>query len=94
MVSEKAASDMTTLDAMLELGSDDEPINVVMGYNLGNPTWSTDVTLAKFVEWSEIANDPEKGDVAQRRLDPAHAKSLAGFMLKGLVNAAIARRRI
>jgi hypothetical protein len=94
MVSEKAASDMTTLDAMLELGSDDEPINVIMGYNLGNPTWSTDVTLAKFVEWSEIANDPEKGDVAQRRLDPAHAKSLAGFMLKGLVNAAIARRRI
>ena len=94
MVSSKAATELTSLDEMLELGSDDEPINVLMGYNLGNLTWSSDVTLGKFVEWSEIANDPERGDIAQRKLDPNHAKSLAAFMLKGLVNAAIMRRKI
>lgn len=94
MVSEQASDELTSLDAMLELGSDDEPVNVLVGYNLGNLTWSSDISLAKFVEWSEIANDPDRGDVAQRKLDPAHARSLAAFMLKGLVNAAIIKRRL
>lgn len=94
MVSEEAAGEITSLDAMLELGNDDEPVNVLIGYNLGNLTWSSDVQLAKFIEWSEIANDPDRGDIAQRKLDPAHAKSLAGFMLKGLVNAAMMKRRL
>lgn len=94
MVTEKSASALTSLDEMLELGTDDEPINVLMGYNLGNPTWSADVKLATFVEWSEIANDIEKGEVAQRKLDAVHAKNLAVFMLKGLMNAAIVRRKL
>lgn len=94
MVSEQAADEITSLDEMLQLGSDDEPVNVLVGYNLGNLTWSSDVSIAKFVEWSEIANDPERGDIAQRKLDPAHAKSLAAFMLKGLVNAALIKRRL
>lgn len=94
MVSEQAAEEITSLDAMLELGGDDEPVNVLVGYNLGNLTWSADVALAKFVEWSEIANEPDRGEVAQRKLDPIHAKSLAAFMLKGLVNAAIIKRRL
>lgn len=94
MVSDKSAEEITSLNAMLELGSDDEPINVLVGYNLGNLTWSSDISLGKFVEWSEIANDAERGDIAQRKLDPAHAKSLAAFMLKGLVNAAIMKRKL
>lgn len=94
MVPSKAAGEITSLGDLLELGSDDEPINVLMGYNLGNITWSSDVTLGKFVEWSEIANEPDRGEVAQRKLDPSHARSLASFMLKGLVNAAIMRRRL
>lgn len=94
MISDEAEGKLTTLSSMLDLGTDDEPLNVLMGYNLGNLTWSADVKLATFVEWSEIANDPEKGDIAQRRLDPNHAKSLAGFMLKGLVNAAKVRRTL
>lgn len=94
MVSEEGEKQLTSLDAMLDLGTDDEPINALVGYNLGNLTWASDVSLAKFVEWSEIANDPERGDIAQRKLDPAHAKSLAGFMLKGLVNAAILKRKL
>lgn len=94
MVSSKAANEVTSLDSMIELGTDDEPINVLIGYNLGNLTWTSDVPLAKFVEWSEIANDPDKGEVAQRKLDPNHAKSLAVFMLKGLINAAIVKRKL
>lgn len=94
MISEEAEGKLTTLSSMIDLGTDDEPLNVLMGYNLGNLTWSADVKLATFVEWSEIANDPEKGDIAQRRLDPNHAKSLAGFMLKGLINAAKVRRAL
>ncbi len=94
MVSEKAEGELTSLTSMVNFGVDEEPINVLMGYNLGNPTWCADIKLATFVEWSEIANDPEKGDVAQRRLDPNHAKSLAAFMLKGLINAAIVRRKL
>lgn len=94
MVSGEAEGKLTDLSSMLDLGTDDEPVNVLMGYNLGNPTWSADVKLATFVEWSEIANDPDKGDIAQRRLDPNHAKSLAGFMLKGLINAAKVRRKL
>lgn len=94
MISEEAEGKLTSLSSMLDLGTDDEPLNVLMGYNLGNLTWSADVKLATFVEWSEIANDPEKGDIAQRRLDPNHAKSLAGFMLKGLINAAKVRRML
>lgn len=94
MVSEGAEGKLTSLSSMLDFGNDDEPVNVLMGYNLGNPTWSADVKLATFVEWSEIANDPEKGDIAQRRLDPNHARSLAGFMLKGLINAAKVRRNL
>jgi hypothetical protein len=94
MLSEDAEKKLTSLSSMLDFGTDDEPVNVLMGYNLGNPTWCADVKLATFVEWSEIANDPDKGDIAQRRLDPNHAKSLAGFMLKGLINAAIVRRKL
>lgn len=94
MVSDRAANEIRSLDAMLELGSDDEPLNVLVGYNLGNATWASDVPLARFIEWSEIANDPDHGDVAQRRLDPTHAKNLASFILKGLINAAMTRRRV
>lgn len=92
MVSAKTANESVSLSEMIGFGSDEEEINVLMGYNLGNVTWSTDLPLAKFVELSEIANDIEKGEVAQRKLDTAHAKALGHFMLKGLVNAAITRR--
>ena len=94
MLSEEAEGKLTTLSSMLDFGTDEEPVNVMMGYNLGNPTWCADVKLATFVDWSEIANDPDKGDIAQRRLDANHAKSLASFMLKGLINAAIVRRKL
>ncbi len=92
MVSTKTANETLSLAEMINVGADEEEINVLMGYNLGNVTWAGDVPLAKFIELSEIANDAEKGEVAQRKLDTAHARALGVFMLKGLVNAAITRR--
>jgi hypothetical protein len=94
MLSAQDEDKFTSLEAMMEFGGEDEPINVLMGYNLGNPTWAADIKLSDFVDWSEIANDPEKGEVAQRRLDVGHAKNLAAFMLKGLLNAAIVKRNL
>lgn len=94
MYSEEDDTAFSSLNDMFDLGGDDEPVNVLMGYNLGNPTWAADVKLAQFVDWSEIANDPEKGDVTQRKLDPLHAKNLAVFMLKGLVHAAVVKRKL
>src|SRR5688572_16244353 len=94
MVSTKSANESVSLANMIEIGTDEEEINVLMGYNLGNVTWAGDVPLAKFIELSEIANDAEKGEVAQRKLDTAHARALGLFMLKGLVNAAMVRRTI
>jgi hypothetical protein len=84
-----------SLDSMMALTSaDEEPFTVLVGYNLGRMTWAVDVTLAKLIEWSSVANDPEKGEVAQRPLDMNHARGLAVYMLKGLVNAAMARRHL
>lgn len=85
----------SSLDQMMSFsGTDEEPFNVAVGYNLGRMTWVVDVPLAKLVEWSSVANDPEKGEIAQRPLDQSHARGLAVYMLKGLVNAAMARRRL
>jgi hypothetical protein len=95
---------MAVDDSLIEAGSldslmsftttDEEPFTVSVGYNLGRMTWGSDVTLVKLIEWSSVANDPEKGEVAQRPLDLGHARGLAVYMLKGLVNAAIARRKL
>jgi hypothetical protein len=81
-------------DLMTLTSADEEPFTVLVGYNLGRMTWAADVTLNKLIEWSSVANDPEKGEVAQRPLDISHARGLAVYMLKGLVNAAMARRQL
>jgi len=49
-----------------------------------------------FYSISEVANERGKNGepVAQRKLDEAHARKLAGYILKGLVTAAIRRREI
>lgn len=87
--------DSGSLDSMMNFTTaDEEPFTVSVGYNLGRMTWGADVTLTKLIEWSSVANDPEKGEIAQRPLDLGHARGLGVYMLKGLVNAAMARRRI
>lgn len=87
--------DSGSLDSMMTFTTaDEEPFSVSVGYNLGRMTWGADVTLFRLVEWSSVANDPEKGEVAQRPLDLSHARGLGVYMLKGLVNAAMARRKL
>ena len=56
--------------------------------------FTVSIPFRKFFEISDVANDREAGPVAQRPLDPNHAKKLAVYMVKGLVSAAKMRRAI
>ncbi|QIP03787.1 DNA sulfur modification protein DndB [Bradyrhizobium symbiodeficiens] len=95
MAVDEALISSGSLDKMMTFtSSDEEPFTVLVGYNLGRMTWAADVTLMKLIEWSSVANDPEKGEVAQRPLDMNHARGLAVYMLKGLVNAAMAKKHL
>src|SRR5271163_316940 len=75
------------------------PFNVLTGFNLGNNSLLLNVPMHQFYEISAVANEKglaeqgSEGPVAQRKLDPKHATKLAIYILKGLVNAAIANRK-
>lgn len=86
-----------SLDALLESGDHTgRPFNVLVGSNMGNRTLIMSVPMATFYEISEVANKqnlaamPAFSDqpIAQRRLDESHAKKLAIFILKGLLDTA------
>ncbi len=95
MAVDESKLENASLDSMMTFAtSDEEPFTVFVGYNLGRMTWVVDVPLMKLVEWSSVANNPEKGEIAQRPLDHAHARGLGVYMLKGLVNSAMARRAL
>lgn len=90
-----------SLDELLDEGDHSgRPFNVLVGSNMGNRTLVLSIPMATFYEISEVANRTNlealpahrELPVAQRRLDEAHAKKLALFILKGLVDAA--RRRL
>ncbi|MEO1542576.1 MAG: DNA sulfur modification protein DndB [Pseudomonadota bacterium] len=83
------------LDALSAAGDINEtPFNVFIGHNLGHRVFSMSVPFRQFYEISDVANDREAGPVAQRPLDANHAKNLAKYMLRGLVSAALMRRKI
>ena len=86
-----------SLDSLLESGDHSgRPFNVIVGSNMGNRTLVFSVPMATFYEISEVANKQNLAavpayhnqPVAQRRLDEAHAKKLAIFILKGLLDNA------
>jgi len=86
-----------SLDTLLDAGDHSgRPFNVLVGSNMGNRTLVMSVPMATFYEISEVANKqnlaaiPAFNDqpVAQRRLDEGHAKKLAIFILKGLIDTA------
>lgn len=90
-----------SLDDLLAEGDHSgRPFNVLVGANMGNRTLVISVPMVSFYEISEVANRanleavPAHRDlpVAQRRLDEGHAKKLAIFILKGLIDAA--RRKL
>lgn len=70
------------------------PFTVFIGHNLGHRVFTMSVPFRQFYEISDVANDRESGSVAQRPLDSNHAKSLAKYMLRGLVSAARMKRDI
>jgi hypothetical protein len=85
--------ELDALDTLAEAGDVNEtPYNVFIGHNLGHRVFTMSVPFRKFYDISDVANDREAGPVAQRALDPNHAKKLAVYMLKGLVSAAKLRR--
>jgi hypothetical protein len=86
-----------SLDTLLNDGDTSaKPHKVFIAHNLGNRAFLFSVPMHDFFSMSEVAN--ERGangePVAQRKLDEAHARSLANYILKGLVSAAIERRII
>lgn len=87
------SKELDTLDILVDEGDVNEtPFNVFIGHNLGHRVFTMQVPFRKFYDISDVANDRESGPVAQRALDPAHAKKLAVYMLKGLVSAAKLKR--
>jgi DNA-sulfur modification-associated len=91
----QTVQELDSLDGLVDSGDVNEtPFNVFIGHNLGHRVFTMSVPFRKFKELSDVANDREAGPVAQRPLDPNHAKKLAGYMLKGLVSAAKLKRAI
>jgi hypothetical protein len=85
--------ELDALDILSDAGDVNEtPFNVFIGHNLGHRVFTMAVPFRKFHDISDVANDREAGPVAQRPLDPNHAKKLAVYMVKGLVSAAKMRR--
>lgn len=83
------------LDALSSSGDINEtPFNVFIGHNLGHRVFTMSVPFRQFYEISDVANDRDSGPVAQRPLDKVHATNLAKYMLRGLVSAAMLRRKI
>ncbi len=86
-----------SLDDLLTEGDHSgRPFSVLVGANMGNRTLVISVPMATFYEISEVANranldavpSHRELPIAQRRLDEGHAKKLAVFILKGLLDAA------
>lgn len=82
-----------SLDQLLQSGdTSDRPYTVLTGHNMGNNTLLLSVPMHDFRDISEVANERNIADqaafanqsIAQRKLDPAHAAKLAGYILKGL----------
>lgn len=86
-----------TLESLLDEGDTSaKPHKVFIAHNLGNRAFLLALPMHDFFSMSEVAN--ERGlngePVAQRKLDEGHAQKLAVYILKGLVSAAIEKRKI
>jgi hypothetical protein len=91
------AESVGTLDALLVGGdSSARPYKVFIGHNLGHRVFLLSIPMHDFYAISDVANERGKNGepIAQRKLDEAHARKLAVYMLKGLVASARARREI
>jgi hypothetical protein len=82
-------------DELVRSGDSGETkLTVFVGNNLGHRTLEAKLPVFELFRMSDVAN--ERGSngepVAQRKLDPTHARGLAIYTLKGLIAATIAER--
>lgn len=93
VVMSESTDEIIGLDSIMELGGTaGREYSVLNGLNMGNNTLLLSLPYDEFHQKSEVANQQNINEiaalaeekVAQRKLDPAHAKSLAGYILKGL----------
>jgi len=86
-----------TLDQLETAGTGERPVVGTIGPNMGNKTITARFPVADMNRISVVANgDAESpgGEIAQRKLDMAHATKLADFILRGLVNAAVRKHTV
>lgn len=86
---------ITSLDNLLkDSDSSARPEKVFIGHNLGHRTFMALIPMKDFYAMSKVANErQEDGTPAtQRPLNEAHATSLAKYILRGLLAAAIEYR--
>lgn len=97
------ANVVTSLRDLTRAGdSSARPFAILTNYNLGNNTLMLQMPMQTFIERSEVANerglaqskDYEGHEIAQRKLDPAHAAKLAVYLLKGAISASNRRRQL
>lgn len=85
----------TTLDQLDTAGTGERPVLGTFGPNMGTKTISARFPVSEVNRISVVANgdyDDPTGEIAQRKLDLAHATKLGQYVLRGLVSAAIGRR--
>ncbi len=89
------AENLVGLDELTRTGDSAETtLTVFIGNNLGHQTLQAKLPIFQFHNMSNVANERgQNGEaVAQRKLDPNHAKGLALYTLKGLLSAVIRKR--
>lgn len=92
---EEASVGLQTLDSLVgKLDSSAAPQKALFGHNLGNGVFLLKLPMYELFRLSMVANERTDGGepVAQRKLDPNHAKKLGVYILRGLVSACIRRR--
>jgi hypothetical protein len=92
----KLPTPIGTLDDLMDEGDTSaRPFKVFVTHNLGNRAFLTSISMYDFYRMSDVANDrSNEGVITQRPLDPAHALSLAKYILRGLLTAAIENRLV
>lgn len=88
-------SGLETLESLTKgADSSEVPQKVFYGHNLGNRVFLLKIPMYDFFRMSMVANEraDDGAPVAQRKLDPNHAKKLAVYILRGLVSACVRRR--
>lgn len=87
---------LMAFDDLVRTGDSGETkLTVFVGNNLGHRTLEVKLPIFDLFRMSDVAN--ERGangePVAQRKLEPAHARGLAIYTLKGLIAAVISERK-